>query len=138
MPFEAGYNKWAAWKFSGAGAATLLQVTDHSWKEAVDKLDVSHSGSEGIQALLAGILRGNGTVKAKYNSSAMPHGAPTIKAGTRGQLQLYLGGATPFLIPGMILEVQYQSAVAGTAEYQFTVELDHNAIETMGAYTYPT
>jgi len=136
MPFQAGYDKWAAWKVSGAGAATLLQVTDHSWKEAVDKLDVTHTGSEGIQALLAGILRGNGTVKAKYNSDAMPHGAPTIKAGYRGQLQLYLGGATPFYIPGMITEVQYQSAVAGSVEYQFTVELDHNAIAVSGSYQY--
>ena len=137
MPFEAGYNKWAAWKVSGAGAASLLQVTDHTWKEAVDKLDFSHTGSEGIQALLAGLLRGTGTVKAKFNSTTMPSGAPSIKAGNRGQLQLFLGGALPFYIPGMITEVQYQSAVAGAVEYQFTVELDHNAIAVSGSYQYP-
>ena len=64
-------------------------------------------------------------------------GAPSIKAGNRGQLQLFLGGALPFYIPGMITEVQYQSAVAGAVEYQFTVELDHNAIAVSGSYQYP-
>lgn len=137
MAFEAGYNKYAQWKYAGAGGFVTLNVTGHSWEESVDKLDVTHTGTGGLQALLAGIFRGQGTVKANYDSAAMPHGAPRIGAGVRGALALYLGGATPFLIPAMILKVNYQTAVEGKVEYSFNVEIDYNALSST-AYTYPT
>lgn len=139
MGFQAGYNKGAIWRLATAGAGTTLRITDHSWAEAVDKLDVTHTGTGGLQALLAGIFRGQGTVKANYDTDRMPHAtAPGIRAGLRGELQLDLGGADPFIIPAMITKVNYQSQVQGKVEYSFDVEFDFNAIaDGAAAYSYP-
>src|SRR6202011_2235142 len=89
VAFVPGYSQAASWQATGAGAATTLNITSHSWQEEVDKLDVTHSGSAGVQALLAGIGRGSGTIEANYDAAAIPSNTPpNIKAGAKGVLRL--------------------------------------------------
>ena len=84
MAFLAGYDKGVSFTPAGGGA-TAINITAHSWSEQVEKLDVSHSGTAGKQALIAGLLRGDGNIKANFDSAAMPFAAaPNVKAGTKG------------------------------------------------------
>ncbi len=63
--FQAGFNKKVTWTPAGGGLVTF-NVTEHSWQEKIDKLDVTHSGSAGIQYLLAGILARRGLVQGQF------------------------------------------------------------------------
>lgn len=136
MALQAGYDKAALFKLDGAAGYTTLAITGHSWKEAIDKLDVTDSSHSGTQALLRGIFRGTGNVKAVYNNTSAPHSAaPGIKAGANGKMQFQTGLGNGFEVPCMITEVQYQSEVAGKVEYSFTVDL--NVLSGNGLYVYP-
>lgn len=141
MPFQPGFNKGVTFAPNGGGAV-LFNVTGHSWSEFIDKLDVSHSGTAGIQALLAGLLRGDGNMKANIDSAqVVSNPANGIIPGTNGIMNfyLYVGGATgvgtnPFSVPCMIIKVNYKSEVAGKVEYDCDVSL--NAIA--GGYVRPS
>lgn len=116
----------------GGGFATI-QVTDHSWKEMVNDLDVTSSGMLGLQALVGGVFRGDGNVKGKVNSSALITSTPPfIRAGNNGQFLLGIGSATPISIPALITAVHYQGAVAGTVDYDFDIKL--NILAGTGIY----
>jgi len=100
----------------------------------IDKLDVTHTGTLGIQALLAGILRGDGNVKANFDNAQVPSTSPPfIRAGAGGLIDFYLGASTPFTVPCLITKVNYQSTVEGKVEYDFDVSLNSLA----GNYVYP-
>ena len=125
MAFIAGYNRGVTWQLVGAGAQTALNVTGHSWAEMVDKLDVTHTGTAGEQAVIGGVLRGDGNVKANLNDAQpIANNPPFLRAGQKGLLRFDVGTTTPTIVPALILKVNYQSTVEGKIEYDFDVTLD--------------
>lgn len=135
MSFIAGYNKGVTFRPSGAGGFTTLNVTGWSWKDTGEKLDVSHTGSFGQQALIAGLQRGQGNVTANLDTVQIPStNPPNLRFGTKGVITFDEGGATNWQVPIMITAVNYKSEVAGKVEYNFDVELD----QISGTLTYPT
>lgn len=138
MAFQSGKDKYVTFQYTGAGAAATLDVTGHSWDEAIDKLDVTSTGHSGVQALLGGVLRGAGTVKANLNSSTVvtsTTGTIRLLAGQWGLLKFYYGYTEPFTVPCMVTKVHHQSEVTGKVEYSFDVELNKDASAT--AYATP-
>lgn len=124
MPFLAGYAVGYAWQTIG-GVATTIFITGHSWKEQVDKLDVSSTGTGQIQAILFGIARGQGNVKGNFDTLRVPWSLPPlIRAGTKGLFIIGLGTPSNFSIPSAVIAVHHQSAVEGKVEYDFDIELD--------------
>lgn len=90
----------------------------------VDKLDVTHTGTAGVQALLAGIFRGDGNFKGNVDTSFMIWGSPpTIVAGATGQLTFSVGSFSRWSIPLLVHELNVQSAVEGKVEYDFNASL---------------
>ena len=142
--FQAGYNKGVSFQVNGAGANTSINVTEHSWAEEIERANITHSGTLGLQALLACVLKGTGNVKAQFDSTAMPFAtAPGIKAGVSGLLTFNLGAPnTQFIAPVMVVKVNYQTAIQGngTVKYDFDVEMNclSGASQAALTYTYPT
>lgn len=130
MPFVPGFVCGAAATPIGR-PLWVLNVTGHSWKEIVDILDVTSTLHNGIQALIAGILRGDGTVKGFIDSTVYPWNAP-IRAGVNALMALSVGGLGSITIPGLIGEVGEQSAVEGKCEYNFAFKLN---VLASAAYT---
>ncbi len=127
MSFQAGFNKGTTFQPTGIGAAGVFFVTGHSWSEMIDKIDVTHTGTEGVQALLAGILRGDGNMKANIDSAQIiSNPAVGLRAGTNGVMQFFYYSATlnPFVVPCMVIKVNYKSESAGKTEYDCDVSLN--------------
>ena len=136
MAFIPGYDKSVLFTVSG-GSEITYSITEHSWKEAVDALDITSSGHAGLQALMSGILRGDGRVKANLNigSTFTPWVAANgIRAGNVGVMKFYVGVALFFQVPVLIKEVSYMSQVAGKVEWEASVGLN---VE-VGSYAYPS
>lgn len=133
MPLQAGYDKAVFFKPDG-GAEQTLDVVDHSWKEMVDAIDVTHTGTNGLQALLAGILRGDGTIKAVLNTSQNPAGPDVaLRAGATGMIEFDYGFDVPFTVPCLVVDLLHQSQVAGRVEWTCSVKL--SKLSGTGAYT---
>lgn len=131
--WEAGKNTKVMFLVSG-GSNTALQVTDHSWAEMIDAIDITHTGSGGVQALLAGILRGDGNVKANFDSAAKYYStAPGVNAGASGVFQLFMNGTLYYSVPAMIKKVNTAKPVAGAVSYDFDISMNSEA----GAYAKP-
>lgn len=132
--FVAGYT--APFKTTPSGGSEqTIQVVSHSWQEMVDKIDITHTGSGGLQALLAGIFRGTGNVKAFLDSSAKYYATTVgIRAGTNALLKHYVTSSLSYTVPGMIVKVNSAVAVNGGVEYDFDFELNSEA----GTFSYPS
>lgn len=86
MPFQAGYDKGAF--VDGVPAF----ITGWSDEDMTDLLDVTHSGTEGEQALIAGVHRPSGSMTLNFNSdSALT--AMGVRSGTRVTVIVATGGA---------------------------------------------
>jgi hypothetical protein len=132
----AGKTLSRVWTPSGGSAATLA-VIENSWQEAVDKVDVTNSTSNGEQALLASILRGSGSIKAVLDSDtgkAFYLAAIGIRAGGKGTFTHTMSTGNAYSIPAMIVSVNSVVAIAGAVMYDFTIELD----SLSGTYTRPS
>lgn len=104
----------------------------------VDKLDVTSSSHLGLQALIAGIFRGDGNVKGVVNDAAYIWSTtPKVQAGNTGTLRFYVGetSAPFFTVPCLITKVHLQSEVAGRVDYDFDVSL--SILSGSGLYVYP-
>lgn len=128
MALQAGYDKATYFQPDGAGAAQLLDVVAHSWKEMVDAIDVTHTGTGGVQALLAGVLRGDGMMKAVLNNVKNPMAAGTLlRAGTNGIALFHYGMPVPFSVPCLVKDIAHQAEVAGRIEWTVNVSLNYLA-----------
>lgn len=131
---QAGYDKYTAWQPDGNNAAIILDVVAHSWKEAVDAIDVTHTGLAGAQGLLAGILRGDGMMRAVFNTDQnIVNGTFRLRAGQNGMALFFYGPVIPFSVPCMVIDVTHQSEVAGRVEWTANVRL--NKLAGTGTYT---
>lgn len=136
MPFQAGKDKLVKFTVDGGGEWTIM-FQESSWKEAIDKLDVTSSNHSGIQALLAGIFRGEGRVKGVLNSDAgyIPWvAAQGIRAGNKGVMKFYQTTSLFFQVPCLVTDVEYTVQIAGKVEWAGSVSLDAIA----GSYAYPS
>jgi hypothetical protein len=134
--FVAGKTVGVDWTPSGASSVTL-NVEEHTWTESVDPIDCTHTGSSGVQCLIAGVGRGEGTVKAKLDvDTGKPFFNSTnlIRAGQKGVLihKTSTSPASSYNIPCLITRVMSATPVNGAVNYEFTVQLDALA----GSYTY--
>jgi hypothetical protein len=135
MAFQPGYSRGNTFQLDGAGSPTTLKVTGWNLNDTVDVLDVTHSESSGQQALLAGILRGEGNVTANVDAAALPNAtAPGLVAGAKGTLTANVGGSTPWSIHCMVTAVHWASVVNGLVTYNF----DWKSDSLSGSYTRPT
>lgn len=127
--FVAGKTIGCTWTISGS--TTTLNVTDHTWAEMVDAIDVTHTGTSGVQSLIAGVLRGEGTVKGNLDvtSASTAFGSTTVGiiAGTNGVLTHSLSSGCSYTIPAMIVRVNSAVPVNGAVNYEFTVQLNEGA-----------
>lgn len=148
MSFKAGFNLGASFTPAG-GALTGVngggstsktgagQITGWDWKESVDVLDVTHSATAGIQAVIAGVFRGEGNLKCNMDSAALlwATAGGAIIAGTKGVINLNANTPnTDWVIPIMIKEMHGKSEVAGKVELDFSIVID----ELSGSYVRPT
>lgn len=124
MGFRAGYNSPVTFRPDGQNETATLNVTGHSWSEMVDKLVADHSGTGGLQALLAGVLRGDGNVKANMDAAAYPWASPLpfIRAGVNGVISFYYGAF--YAVPCMVIKINKQSEVNGLIVFDFDVSLN--------------
>lgn len=142
MTIQAGYNKTAVF-ISDAGqtdalglpvpssASVIVAVTGFSWKEMIDALDVSSTSTQQIQALIAGIFRGEGNVKGFVDNASFWWVSQGIRAGVNGTLSLRVGTVGQVVvIPCMITQVNVQVEHAGTVQCDFDVRL--NALANTG------
>lgn len=107
----------------GQANQAALKVTGHSWSESVEALNATHSGTSGFAAMLAGVLSGQGNVKANIDAAAFPwvNPLPFIRAGTSGVIHFYFGAY--YAVPCLITKVNHQSEVNGLISYDFDVVL---------------
>lgn len=138
MPIQVGYDKYTTFEVDG-GSEVRIDVTGHSWKEQVDALDVSSTATAQLQALLAGIFRGDGNVKGFVNSAAYPWAlgtGPDVRAGNTGTMRLRIGPGVLdwFVIPCLITALNTKTEHAGTVEFDFDIKFN---VLADGTYTYP-
>lgn len=133
--FVVGYDKAVSVKLNGAGAAITLNVTAWSHEPAVNTLIVTHTGSGGLQARIAGIFDTEGTVEANMDSAnfIMLVAGGGVLPGARGLLTAQIGMINPFSIPIIIQKVPFKSTVDGLVQFTFTFQLDSQS----GSYVVP-
>jgi hypothetical protein len=130
--FIPGYDKAASVLKDGQVVATTLNITSWTWEERVKELITTHSGTVGVEAMIAGILSGEGTIEANLQSDAIFHtGTNAVRAGMKGAIGLAAGLSSPFAIHCMVTRVNWKSVVDGLVSYNFNVKLD----ATSGSYT---
>ena len=132
--YQAGYNKGVTFNPAAAGAVSI-NIQSYDWAEEVDALDVTHTGTSGVQALLPGVLRGECNIEANYDSDQVPSGTSlSLTGGVKGVIVATLSSGKTITIPVMVVRVNYRSEVAGIVRYSFTARLDSIA----GSLTRPT
>ena len=132
--FVSGHANSFQWQILGQSNQTL-NVTASTWDEEINAIDVTHSGSGGVEARLANILRGRGTVNADFDLLAPPYlNPPQILSGFSGIGYFYVSPTRNFQIPSMILKVHWENPILGKVSYSFDIGLNSLA----GQYIRPT
>ncbi len=135
MSFLVGFDKKVTINFVGA---VTLNVTEHTWSEWINFLDVTHSGSAGRQMGLASYLQGDGNIKANSDDAQVITNTASVNiiAGANGTCNFYhfATSSNPFVVGCMIVKVNLKTVIAGVCSYDFDVKL--NALA--GTYTRPT
>jgi hypothetical protein len=134
MAYRAGYDLGVTFQLEGAGGATSLAITSWSWSERVRELMTTHTGSSGREAMIAGVLSGEGTVEANVDIAALPvAAAPGIIAGAKGAIVFDTGTTTDWTVHVMVTQLNFKSSVDGLLTYNFNVKFD----STINTYTRP-
>lgn len=116
------------------GALATIRVTSHTWQEMCDLADVTDTGCSGLQALLAGIVRGDGNIKGNVDLDAFVWSATIlVRAGAYGVLRHYVSATQYFAIPVSIASVVSTAPVGDKVEFDFNVKFNSLA----GTYSYP-
>jgi hypothetical protein len=138
MPtFKQGYSLEVKWRLDGAGADTTLYTKGNEAEPKVDTLEVTNTGSSGIEAYYAGITRDSGKVDFLIDISAFPWATIGITAGAKGTLRINRGGSTYELKHVLIESFKRGSTVNGMLEGSFNYRLDSSSYY-QGASAYYT
>lgn len=152
MGFQPGYAANADWTPTGG---STFQINVRGWNndESVTALDVSHTGTGGLTAYIAGLGTVEGSIDFDLDIGTF-NGVPAnsgnnpwatgvgLKAGFKGVFrfdpQSVLGSAgnytTAYIVPVLIEKVNIKSAVDG--KMSLTVNFKLDAIS--GTFAYPT
>ena len=131
MPFQAGFDKPVNWTPDSGGNATALNILGWDAEDSADTPEVTHTGTNGEQAFLAGIKRSSCTISLNYNSSASPKSIG-ITAGAKGTFSFSTGG-TPHSLHVIIEKVPYKSTVNGVVT--LTIQAKSDALKADGTIT---
>ncbi len=113
-------------KFTPAGGAEQT-LNIESWDETTDGLifEVTHSGTTGLAARIAGRKDVKGRVQASLDLDLFPWAAGTsIDFGQKGVIKCYVSATKFEQIPIIIAEVHERSAVNENVKYDFSFQLD--------------
>ena len=115
MSFQAGFDKGCTFTPDDGGKGTTLRVTAWNVEDGADAPEVTHTGTNGQQAFVAGITRAAFSISANYDSAETPF-TIGIRGGKKGTFTFSTGG--PELSMHVIIEkVPYQNAVAGVVSF---------------------
>lgn len=131
--FSPGHFAAVAWQADGAAAATVLQIKDHNVELSVLLHDVTHTGTNGVRARLAGPLDAQGTVNAGLDLDVPPYGAVSLLPGVKGVCGFGLNATRLIQVPVSVEKLKFISAVDKDVMYGFDVKM--NALA--GVLVYP-
>jgi hypothetical protein len=140
--FVAGFANPVAFILAQASPkpSVTINITGWTGSEEIMALDVTHSGTSGNHARIAGLLDWNANVTGNLDTglflSTAPAGTtpdtPGIRAGVKGVMLFQLGAsqtvnppaATGFTVGCLITKVNWASPVNGIVSYNFDVAMD--------------
>jgi hypothetical protein len=141
MAFQPGFAANAKWQPNGTGGLISLNITGWNWTESVNALDVTHTGTGGQSAFIAGVLTGDFSFDANLDPLVNPpySAATALRAGQKGIIQFVTNSATtPWSVPIIIEKADHKSAVNGLIQYTVSGKLDQIIGSTTTPYAYPT
>jgi hypothetical protein len=126
--FQVGFDKGVQWTADMGGVTAAINVTGWGYKDGGDILEVTHSGTAGFPAFLAGIQRVPCNIAGKLDagytlrSIGLRFGAKGILAFTEGTFGL----SSPIVayVHVIVEDVPYQSSVNGVVEFTATFRSD--------------
>lgn len=136
----AGYALGVSYTPAGA-SATPLKVTGWDFGDENNTQIVTHTGTAGLQARIAGVTDLKGNITAIVDTSLYPFATttPLIRAGAKGTITFTMNTTGPDTIAFTVIiaKVNFSSRVDGHLTYNFDIELD-NLAEASTLTTYPT
>lgn len=137
---SAGYNLGVTYTPSGA-SATTLKVESYEFTDENGVIDVTHTGTAGMRARIAGLTDIKVNIVASVDTSLYPWATttPLIRGGGKGTLTFTVNATGPDTIAFTVIieRVNYSSRVDGHLKYNFDALLD-NLAEAATLTTYPT
>lgn len=122
--FQPGHFGSALWQPTG-GALVTVQIKEHTVDISVLLHDVTHGGTGGVRARIAGPLDAAGTVNADLDLDAPPYGPVALFPGVRGVTGLvYVPAKGPLQIPCRVEKVHYALSMEKEISYSFDVKID--------------
>lgn len=121
--FSPGQFVPAAWAPRGANFF-ILQIKESTLDESCLLFDVTHSGTGGIRARIAGPIDYAGTVNADLDLDLTPYAPLSLHAGNNGVIGFYFNATRFAQIPARIEKVHYQSATDSEVKYSFDAKAD--------------
>lgn len=131
--FVPGHFAPIAWQASGAAASTTLQIRDHNVELETLLHDVTHTGTSGVRARIAGPLDAQGSVNATLDLDAPPYGAVSLFPGTKGICAFGFTTTRSLQLPVRVAKLKFMTAVDKEVAYGFDVKMDALA----GVVVYP-
>ena len=130
--FVPGHFAPVAWQANG-GTAFTLQIREHSVDLTVLLHDVTHTGTSGVRARIAGPLDCQGNVQATLDLDAPPWGPVALLPGYRGICAFGVSPTRSLQLPVSVEKLRLQSSTEKEVNYSFDVKM--NALA--GVIVYP-
>lgn len=110
-------------------ATTVLQIKSHNLDLEALMLDVSHSGTGGVRARIAGLQDARATILASLDLDLLPWAAvPKIIPGLWGLIGIHVAerslGWNPITVPVIVQKIHFESAVESEVKYSFDVQMN--------------
>lgn len=123
MPFDTAFGNGVFIKPTGAGDYTQVDVYGHSATESDEGHEVTSTLHQGLQGLVASILRGQVTIRGHLKQAAYPWSL-SIKAQGTGDIKVMFGAQQPFFMGYFISQVAYSNENAGGTDFEATFKLN--------------
>ena len=132
--FQSGHQLPVKFQATGQGAVATLNVKGWNLDEEVLIFDVTHTGTGGRTARIAGKADTKGTVNADFDADVPPYlPAPSIRAGTTGVILCFVTPNKAVQIPVIISKLHFESAIENELKYSF----DYQENVLAGVVVYP-
>ena len=132
--FVPGHFAPILWRAAGTPADVQLNIKDHNVELSVLLHDVTHTGTAGIRARIAGPLDAAGSVNASLDLDAPPYMTTiSLFPGTQGLCLFSFTLTRALQIPVRVEKLKFQVAVDKEVMYGFDVKMDALA----GVIVYP-